>query len=878
MEEIIFDALMTLASNPEGNDNLVMTLRYLLDARDATRSPQDRLKIHLILSAETEEPSQTWKEMAVRMWRAQLEQALEVDPVEGPQEVLASLFGSTEPAICHIGKRESFHHLTGDAPIGLSAGDKAARQESVTLYVPWPYRADEREKLPDALFWDSLLDAVTGKGIPGWYVVDLVFRPVRLAPEDLTIWALERQLEELGQVRGRGDALAEATRKAYQEYLEMCTQGAVFEFGMAVAGTDPDGVQWLAGGLAASLTQGGRYWVKLLERSRADDGLCTGLERFRRSTFCDGFVEASFAEMEAAHAKVANTLRQLHLTFWSEYLTGQDWETIQPRDKLVRIVSSMARLRHLVGPDTAREFLRLPIPPQGYLHTIRLDTEGPLPGGPALDLGAEQERPGRAHVPLRELPGHMFVAGTTGSGKSTTLRHLLMQLWEEYGVPFLVIEPAKKEYRSLKLTSGALARDLIVFTVGQPRVAPLRFNPLRFGAVTLNEHLAMLETCFRGSMPFWEPLPAYFWALLEEAYCKEGWEGHHFGAEGQVDQDMRVQRFPLLRQIADQWASETTDVQKKMLPKYSGEGVGNIRGALSSRMMEWERSHLSTLFRPPVVKVDEKRTFDLPWEVLMRRPVVLELDALSPMQANLVTLFVLAQIREQLKVCSGPGEGFIGARTLHHVVVIEEAHNLVGRSTGPDSGENYVDPRAAATEFLVRMLAEVRALGEGLIIADQTPAAVAPVVLKNTNVKLAHRITDAEDRAALSANMLLDDVQTEELARLKPGWAYLYQPAYHRPIQLQVESRITGLPPLPDEELHTRQVEEVSQRLGSDTNDSRNFDLYLAALHADRETMCCCTSSRKSRLREAIILAKTRRGRVTMAAGPGLENEKEKMP
>jgi DNA helicase HerA-like ATPase len=61
-------------------------------------------------------------------------------------------------------------------------------------------------------------------------------------------------------------------------------------------------------------------------------------------------------------------------------------------------------------------------------------------------LDASRLQAGPLGVPLASLDRHVFVCGATGAGKSQTVRHLLESATGA-GIPWLVIEPAKAEYR-----------------------------------------------------------------------------------------------------------------------------------------------------------------------------------------------------------------------------------------------------------------------------------------------------------------------------------------------------------------------------------------------------------------------------------------------
>ena len=156
----------------------------------------------------------------------------------------------------------------------------------------------------------------------------------------------------------------------------------------------------------------------------------------------------------------------------------------------------------------------------------------------------------------------------------------------------------------------------------------------------------------------------------------------------------------------------------------------------------------------------------MPIEQLMSRPVVLELDALSEDEKALTMMVLLVFVRERAITTRRSGA------PLSHVCLVEEAHNLLGSSTTVKEG---ADPKGVAVRFFVRMLAEMRALGEGLIIADQLPTALAPEALKNTNIKIMHRLTAADDREVLGRTMVLSAGQQEQAALLPPGMSYVFQ-------------------------------------------------------------------------------------------------------
>ena len=118
------------------------------------------------------------------------------------------------------------------------------------------------------------------------------------------------------------------------------------------------------------------------------------------------------------------------------------------------------------------------------------------------------------------------------------------------------------------------------------------------------------------------------------------------------------------------------------------------------------------------------------------------------------------------------------APRLRHLTVIEEAHRLLRQPpTGARAG-----PAAQAVEMFADKLAEVRAYGEGLVIAEQIQAKLIPDVIKNTAVKGVHRLPAADDREAVGATMNLAPAQSEYVVTLAPGEAAVFADGMDSPL------------------------------------------------------------------------------------------------
>jgi len=453
----------------------------------------------------------------------------------------------------------------------------------------------------------------------------------------------------------------------------------------------------------------------------------------------------------------------------------------------------LARLCRLATVDELIGVVRLPIGGYGSPRCIRKATDPvnkPVDArekGDILlgyDLESEEPASGRldelkdlsrlfsdkqpvnveSRLPVNMLTKHMFVAGVPGSGKTTAIYNILVQL-SRLNIPFLVIEPAKTEYRILKTLKEhsdkdvrEMASKLRVYTPGNEGISPLRFNPLaHLEGTTLDEHIGQVLACFEASMPMGGPLQALIAEAVEAVY------------EARDPGD-----FPRMVDLVE--AAGNIMEQKD----YDSEIKGNLRAAIEVR--------LGLLTRRAMGRIFESQKCIPSIEELLQYPTIIEMDYLPQNIACLLTLFMLSSVREYIRA-----ESARRRKGLHHVIVIEEAHNIVGRTGQAVASEDTTDPKAFAAQYVSRMLAEMRALGEGIVIADQLPTTVAPEVVKNTGTKLAHRLVSNEDREDLGGAMLLGKSEIEEIARLSPGEAYYYTEDLYGPRRIRCLNAIEYL-------------------------------------------------------------------------------------
>lgn len=368
-----------------------------------------------------------------------------------------------------------------------------------------------------------------------------------------------------------------------------------------------------------------------------------------------------------------------------------------------------------------------------------------------------------------DLTKHAFVTGTPGSGKTTFTVGLLDRLWNEHGIPYLVIEPAKNEYRALIETTP----DLQVFTPGKDHISPLVLNPfLPPTGVRVQSYKSTLKTAFAAAVTMTSPLDKIFEDALAATYSRFGWFDFDTVEDG--------------RQIFSIRDFLSTFQETFARIGYTGDAA-NIGRAGQVRLQ-----NLVNLFDTyPSVPVED----------LLSKPTVIELAGIEnsddkALYIALILLQVLAYVNANV----------VGDGTLKHVLLLEEAHVLLDADESAVVGK--ADPAAIAKKLLKRMLAEIRSYGVGIIVADQSPRKVTSDVVALTNIKLGFRLVEATDKEILAASTNMSDAQSERLARLRPGEALLFYDRLEEPEEIVTADwrAQRGIPVFVPDDVVTRKV------------------------------------------------------------------------
>lgn len=371
------------------------------------------------------------------------------------------------------------------------------------------------------------------------------------------------------------------------------------------------------------------------------------------------------------------------------------------------------------------------------------------------------------------LDKHIFVTGVTGSGKTTTCQRILLQS----ALPFLVVEPAKTEYRILKRESAC--KDLLVFTLGNDEVAPFRLNPFEFmPKESITSHVDMIKASMNAAFEMEAAIPQLLESAIYRCYEKKGWD--ICTNKNPYYQDPFAPgccSFPTLSDLLDIIPDVVSEqgFDQRLYDEY----VGSMRARLQSLTLGAKGMMLDT---PRSVNFD----------TLLDRQVVLELENIrSGDEKALIMGFVLSAFNEAVR------ERYLNTRAPHpHILLVEEAHRLLSRVMPGESPNKKL-----GVEIFSDMLAEIRKYGECLIIADQIPNKLAADVLKNTNTKIVHRIFAQDDKEVVGSTMALTDDQKKYLSNLEVGQAVLFSDNFGKAIlaKIKEQSKTSTVPPEDDE-------------------------------------------------------------------------------
>lgn len=354
------------------------------------------------------------------------------------------------------------------------------------------------------------------------------------------------------------------------------------------------------------------------------------------------------------------------------------------------------------------------------------------------------------------MASHTFITGSTGTGKSNAVYHLLDEITKNGQTTFLVVEPAKGEYKNV----FGNCTDVQVFGTN-PRETPLlRMNPFAFPEnIHILEHIDRLVEIFNACWPMYAAMPAVLKDAIERSYQKVGWDLRNSESEKGI--------FPTFFDLLDILPGVIEESH------YSKDTQSDYVGALCTRVKSLTNGIYGSVLCAEDALTDE---------ALFDRSVIVDLSRVGSMETKSLLMGILVMKLQEYRMCSSG----MNSR-LRHVTVLEEAHNLL-RKTSAEQSQEGANLQGKSVEMLANAIAEMRTYGEGFIIADQAPGLLDMSVIRNTNTKIILRLPDEEDRKLVGKSAALKEAQIDELSKLPLGVAAVYQNEWPEAVLCKIEA------------------------------------------------------------------------------------------
>ena len=354
------------------------------------------------------------------------------------------------------------------------------------------------------------------------------------------------------------------------------------------------------------------------------------------------------------------------------------------------------------------------------------------------------------------MASHTFITGSTGTGKSNAVYHLLDEITKNGQTTFLMVEPAKGEYKNV----FGNCTDAQVFGTN-PRETPLlRMNPFAFPEnIHILEHIDRLVEIFNACWPMYAAMPAVLKDAIERSYQKVGWDLRNSESEKGI--------FPTFFDLLDILPGVIEESH------YSKDTQSDYVGALCTRVKSLTNGIYGSVLCAEDALSDAEM-FD--------QNVIVDLSRVGSMETKSLLMGILVMKLQEYRMCSSG----MNSR-LRHVTVLEEAHNLL-RKTSAEQSQEGANLQGKSVEMLANAIAEMRTYGEGFIIADQAPGLLDMSVIRNTNTKIILRLPDEEDRKLVGKSAALKEAQIDELSKLPLGVAAVYQNEWPEAVLCKIEA------------------------------------------------------------------------------------------
>lgn len=398
------------------------------------------------------------------------------------------------------------------------------------------------------------------------------------------------------------------------------------------------------------------------------------------------------------------------------------------------------------------------------------DCKGMLSMGKIIDSGVVQGND--YSIDVNSLVKHSLIVGSTGCGKTTTCKTIINEVLNR-DIPVLIIEPAKDEYVRWAVKwneehpenpvniymPGVKNLEMFGVKEGARALSPLKLNPFQPAAVEgapidLLTRCEQLTALINASLPSSDILPV----IMEEAFFTFMSETYKY--EFTSGETKQKEDYPKLDKVLP--------VARKILNVrgYSQEVANGLAAALDTRfqyLVRGKRGEILNVFR------------STSYEKLFYQTTVVNLSKIANQKdkALIMSLLMLSLYEYRISAYNYDENYRRNAQKneLLHLTVVEEAHNVLARPRIDLAGVG--NPQQVVADLFGNMLSEIRGYGEGLMIVDQVPTRLIDDAIRNTNYKIAHRLSAKEDVEVMASALGLRLDQQGLIPLLQQGQAVI---------------------------------------------------------------------------------------------------------
>lgn len=355
---------------------------------------------------------------------------------------------------------------------------------------------------------------------------------------------------------------------------------------------------------------------------------------------------------------------------------------------------------------------------------------------------------------------HLFITGSTGTGKSNTVYNLLDKITKfDETIHFMVVEPAKGEYKHAFYKHPRIKTE--VYGTNPKKMKLLKINPFSFpDDIHVLEHIDRIVEIFNVCWPMYAAMPAILKNAVIKAYEKCGWDiTNSVSISSELTYPCFADVLACIHEILESSA-------------FSQDNKGDYMGALCTRVESLTNGLNGMIFVGNEISAED----------LFDKNVIIDLSRVGAVETKSLIMGLLVMKLQEYRMASNMEPN----QELKHVMVLEEAHNLLKKTSTEQSADagNMV---GKSVEMITNAIAEMRTYGEGFFIVDQAPNLLDTAAIRNTNTKVVLSLPESEDREIVGKAMALTDEQIVELAKLDKGCAAVYQNEWEEAVLCQFE-------------------------------------------------------------------------------------------